>query len=1605
MFAMLVRSTSGHRSRALAAALLAGLSLGTAQAATLTVNSTGDTADAVAGDGTCGTGLPNTCTLRAAIEEANANADSSNVIDLGGVSGQITAATALPPITKAVAINGPSARVTVSGNNLVSLFRFVCTTAPCPSGGNYSITNLIVTDGRTTDTGGGGGIYFGAAGTVNFTLTNVDVTSSEATAGPGGGIAAVLVSNNSTLTFTNVDIGASGTVGPDSNGNQASGDGGGLYVRFDGTTATMTLENASVVNNEAGGNGGGIAVARGRLNVYETTLDANTAASKGGGIYLGKTGSAGGSARIENATIVGNTAASGGGGGVGAASDNPASSSMTFTTITNNVGHALALATDPNVTFPGNSSSFPFTSNIIASNGDFECAAAFSHSDPDNSGYNLTNSTDSSCGFSADNNDRFGADAAELGLATLANNPSEPQTRALLAGSFAIDAGNPNWDTGSDQRGATTQDGGADGSPGDSTPVRDIGAYEFGGFGLVQFSLSNFIVAEDTSPAVVTIKRYGVGTALTTTPQVQFSSTPDSATEGDCSTDGVDYTDANPASFTFTASAVERTATYTICNDGVLAEPDETIDLLLTEPGTDNAGYDLGPISSGTVTIEDVENGIFAFDNTTAHAAAEGSAAAPGSITLTLKRTSGIDGAVRVSYVTTSNCPDDSIPPNNLCGTAPNVDYEAGSGFVDFADGQATATLTIDFIGDSAYEGTGEDFRVDLSGVSCQGLVAGQSCDARLIAPASHADRSATVTITDDDVPATGQFQFELGSYTADEETGTLTVKVRRIGGSDGAVSVDVDAVAGTAQQGTDFSITSPLGGTLNWGANDAADKTVTVTLVDEELVESNKDFELVLSNPATSSGLDAPTLGNPSTAAVTLVSGEQPAFQFDIDPAYTHQENAVGGKVTLTVTWNAFTGQDVTVPYFTLDGTAVSPIDYTGIPQNTPNTFTATAGGDTSATFQVTVASDSAAESNETFTANLGTPEGGAVLGTNDSATVTIIDPAGARFTAASYTRADEQNGATITVTVERFGDITQPFSVDYEISECATAGCATQGDDYYRLAGTTGTLTWPADNNPGGATKTFSINVQADTLIEGDETFNLALSNPQVGTGPATTAGQLGLAEATGIIPDDDYRFQIVEVSPLAVGESATQATVTVQRVGSTRGAASVQYATADGTATAGSDYTAAAPASTLTWADATGGNKTFNVAVTADAVDELDETFTVTLGSASTNLSGEASAISGSPLTVSITDDDTSVVSIANGSATEAASVTMAVSLSTPSDRPVAVTYDTADATATAASDYTAVTNGTVTFAAGETSKNVAIATLGDARNEADETFTVALSAATNGAQVSASAGTGTGTIVDDDPVPSLSVADAAITEGNADSTLTFVVSLSAASGRTVTVNVATADATAVAPGDYTAVPSTLVTFAPGDISKNVAVTVKGDAIDELAETLTLSLSAAVNATVADASATGTITDDDAAPAVTLSASASTMPETGGTATITATLSNPSSQAVTVTLGLGGTATSAADYTASATSITIAAGATTGIATLTSVGDGANEPDETVVVDITAVTNGTESGTQTQTVTITDDDKGGGGGSWSWLSLWLLLPAVLRRRMAAA
>ncbi|MGE0125482.1 MAG: Calx-beta domain-containing protein [Vicinamibacterales bacterium] len=112
------------------------------------------------------------------------------------------------------------------------------------------------------------------------------------------------------------------------------------------------------------------------------------------------------------------------------------------------------------------------------------------------------------------------------------------------------------------------------------------------------------------------------------------------------------------------------------------------------------------------------------------------------------------------------------------------------------------------------------------------------------------------------------------------------------------------------------------------------------------------------------------------------------------------------------------------------------------------------------------------------------------------------------------------------------------------------------------------------------------------------------------------------------------------------------------------------------------------------------------------------------------------------------------------------------------------------------------------------------------------------------------------------------PTLSVNDATVTEGNSGpTTATFTVTLSPASASTVTVGYATANGTAVAPGDYTAASGTL-SFSPGATSRTFTVTVAGDTTVEPTETFTVTLSNPGNATIADGSGTGTIVNDDAA-----------------------------------------------------------------------------------------------------------------------------------------
>ena len=215
-------------------------------------------------------------------------------------------------------------------------------------------------------------------------------------------------------------------------------------------------------------------------------------------------------------------------------------------------------------------------------------------------------------------------------------------------------------------------------------------------------------------------------------------------------------------------------------------------------------------------------------------------------------------------------------------------------------------------------------------------------------------------------------------------------------------------------------------------------------------------------------------------------------------------------------------------------------------------------------------------------------------------------------------------------------------------------------------------------------------------------------------------------------------------------SVNESATTKTIVVNRTGSTNGTISVNYATTNGTATAGEDYPATNGTLTFGPGEAV---KTFDVTLLPDGLDEPNETVTLTLTNASTGVN-----LANSPFTLTIDDDDpTPVISITNVSANEGnsgtTSFTFDVTLSSPSASTVSVHFETEEGTSTPWADFTP-TVGNLSFAPAELTKTITVPVIGDAAAEPDETFFLFLSTPQN---ATVGTGTGVGTIVNDDAAP--------------------------------------------------------------------------------------------------------------------------------------------------------------------------------------------------------------------------------------------------------
>jgi hypothetical protein len=310
------------------------------------------------------------------------------------------------------------------------------------------------------------------------------------------------------------------------------------------------------------------------------------------------------------------------------------------------------------------------------------------------------------------------------------------------------------------------------------------------------------------------------------------------------------------------------------------------------------------------------------------------------------------------------------------------------------------------------------------------------------------------------------------------------------------------------------------------------------------------------------------------------------------------------------------------------------------------------------------------------------------------------------------------------------------------------------------------------------------------------------------------------------------------------------------------------SVGWATADGTALAGSDYNAASGSVTFA---AGAQTATISVQVRGDTTVEPNETFQILLSNPVGMTIGDGSA------SVTIVDDDTPspAVSVAatDAAGSEAAQNPIVFAVTRSSSTGTLAVGVAWSGAATLGADYTVtvsggtLSGGTLTFAAGSATATLTITPVDDTAVEGAEPVTLTLLAGagyTVGSPASA-----TGQIDDNDAaLPQLAIDDLTTTEGDRNTTtINVTIRLSAASTATVTVTATTVAGTALATGDFQSATAT-VSFAPGQTVRTFSVKIVGDRKAEPTETFTVVLSAAANAAIADGTAVVTILDNDGA-----------------------------------------------------------------------------------------------------------------------------------------
>lgn len=694
------------------------------------------------------------------------------------------------------------------------------------------------------------------------------------------------------------------------------------------------------------------------------------------------------------------------------------------------------------------------------------------------------------------------------------------------------------------------------------------------------------------------------------------------------------------------------------------------------------------------------------------------------------------------------------------------------------------------------------------------------------------------------------------------EKDGFVEFIVRLDAAATTDVSVQFNNFSGSAGY-SDFSETD---GTLTFAAGETV-KTIRIPITDDVARERDESFFVELYNPR--GGTIARQIGT-----ATIIDNDAPSGTpvVRIEDPVVDEKN---GTVTFAVILDRPSGAAVRMNYATRNGTARSGSDFEA--ESGALVFKA---GETVKLVTVALNDDKRAEASETFDLVLSRVRGAVAYDAVGTATIGASD-------ATPSTRPNLSVADVVLGEKDGYVDfvirLDAPATGTVRVSYNTYSGSAGYSD----FDENDGFLTFAA----GETVKTVRVPVVDDAGREARENFFLELYNA---TGAAIAKN---VGTATIVDNDAPSGTPIVSVADLVVDEASGEVVLTVILDRPSAGVVTMDFATRNGTATAGQDYSnlsgslSFGPGETV---------RTVRVPLLDEALAEGSESFDLVLS----NLSGATTLDPTGTVTIAandgtpVTRPSISVDDVVVGEAD--AYVDFVVRLSAPGTDRVTVSYNSFSGLA-GYSDFQE-NDGYLTFAAGETVKTVRIPIVDDSARERIETFFLEVY---NASGASIAKNIGTAMIFDNDApsgVPVVSVRDFVVDEASGEAV--FVVALDRPSGTIVSLDFATANGTALAGRDYTAVSGSL-NFGVGETVKTIRVAITDDSLAENSETFSLVLSNIANATALVGRGTAIIGENDAAPVTrpNIAISDVTVGEQDGFADFLVRLDAPCTDAVSV------------------------------------------------------------------------------------------------------